>query len=548
VLRSSLYPSLSRRRFVALLVAASAGSLLRFSSATAAAQTSAPSGQASIRFADDADSLLAGVAGSARSSWIFSSIANGLTRLHQPDLAVDKDLATDWTVSADGRTYTFTLAPNVTWHDGQPFSPDDVVFTYQLFSQPTRPGPLPPDLAVIDGATAFKAGQASTISGISVLSPSQLSIILTQPSNMFLAVTATRKILPRHLLEDVAPPDIDKSPFARKPVYTGAFMVDDWKSGESITLKAYPSSFAGSPRLSEILIRPIPDPATAIATLQTNGVQLSDIVPDQFGAFSGDSSYSTMQLAGLLSWYLQFNLTNPLFADPLVREAIGHAIDRQTILDSLLGGKAELSTGIVSPTSWLYDPTLPTLDYDPSKAAALLDQAGFVQGPDGVRAKGDLRLDFGLMDIVRTNDWALAMQPMLMAVGVKFTIEQVEFGTWISRMAQKQYDSTIGGWNNGLFDPRGDLQAHFQTPRATDSTGYVNPQVDQLFQQASTLTDRDQEQATYAQIQQLAARDVVYIPLWRPRDLYAVRTSLSIPTVMTTPEMYARAAEWSASA
>jgi peptide/nickel transport system substrate-binding protein len=507
-----------------------------------------PTGQTSIRFADDADSLLAGVAGSARSSWIFSTVANGLTRLHQPDLAVDKDLATDWSVSSDGKTYTFTLASNATWHDGQPFSADDVVFTYQLFSHATRPGPLPPDLAVIEGAAAFKSGQAQSISGIKVVSPNQLTFTLTQASNMFLAVTAIRKILPQHLLKDTPPADIDKSVFARKPVYTGPFKIDEWKSGESITLTAYPQSFAGAPRLNQIIIRPIPDPATAIATLQTNGVQLSDVAPDQFGTFSSDSSYKTMQLAGLLSWYLQFNMTNPMFADVAVREAIGHAIDRQTIIDSLLSGKAELSTGIASPTAWLFDPTLPVLDYNPDKSRSMLDAAGWSAGSDGVRTKGDMRLDFKLMDIVRTNDWALAMQPMLQAIGATFTIEQVEFGTWISRMAQKQYDTTIGGWNNGLFDPRGDLQAHFQTGRATDGTGYSNPQVDQLFKQALTLTDRDQEKQIYSQIQQLVAKDVVYVPLFRPQDLYAVRSGLNIPSVTTTPEMYDRAREWTAGA
>jgi peptide/nickel transport system substrate-binding protein len=92
----------------------------------------APSGQASLRFADDADSLLAlaGAASSARAGWIFSFTANGLTRLHQPDLAVDKDLAQEWTTSPDGKTYTFTLNPNIKWHDGQAFSAADVVFSY----------------------------------------------------------------------------------------------------------------------------------------------------------------------------------------------------------------------------------------------------------------------------------------------------------------------------------------------------------------------------------------------------------------------------------
>lgn len=515
-----------------------------------AAATAAQTGgnQAITRFVDEPDTLFAPAARSARASWVLSFIANGLTKLRQPDMEVVPDLAESWEISDDGLTYTFSLRDGVLWQDGEPFGPEDVTFTFELVAHPAYPGVLESSLATIAGAQAFKDGEAEEISGLQIVNGNQVQFTLTEPSALFLATAAVEKILPRHLLADAAPAEVDRHPFARQPIYTGPFRLETWTPAESLTFTAFPDSFAGAPRLDSLITRIIPDPASALAEVRAGGVQLSDVPPDQFDSFADDEAFRPMELAGLLGWFLQFDLvTTPLFSDPLVRQAMYHAIDREGIIDALFGGRAEERISMASPLSWIFNPNVPRFPFDVDMANALLDEAGWMLGDDGVRAKDGDRLEFTLMTISRTNEWAVALQPFLEAVGIRYEIEQVEFGTWISRMVVGEYEGTIGGWSNGILDPRGDLQTHYRSPRPVDATGYDNEEVNDLFAQASVRTSREEEKPLYDEIQMIAEGTPVYVHLWRPLDLLVAQANLILPEVQTVPELYARVPEWEVS-
>jgi peptide/nickel transport system substrate-binding protein len=504
----------------------------------------APTGEIIISLGEP-DTLLSGAIQSAVGGNIMRFIANGLTKLSQPSMEPEADLATEWQVSEDGKIYTFTLHEGVLWQDGQPFSVDDVVFSYQLWSHPEWPGPLDPSLAVIDGATAFKEGTAQAISGIEAVDAKTVRFTLTDPVTSFLATTATWQLLPKHILSSVAPADAAKDPFAQKPVYTGPFMVEEWRQGEGITFRAFPDSFVGAPKLDAIITRTIPDPATLIADLQTGGVNLAFVTPDQYETFVSDSAYQTQEIAGVAGWFFAFDLTLPLFSDPRVRQAISHAIDRATIIQALLLGRAEPGHSVASPLSWIYNPNVPKFEYDVDKAKALLDEAGWVAGSGGVRAKDGQELSFKLNLTARTRDWAVAVQPYLEAVGIKYEINEMEFGTWIEQNAVGKHQASLSGWFNFIIDPRADLQNHFESPRPTDATGYKNDEVDALFKQARTVLTRDEEKPLYDQIQMIAEGDAVYAYLWRPQDLLVLGGDFVLPEVQTQSELYARAPEWS---
>jgi peptide/nickel transport system substrate-binding protein len=218
---------------------------------TTAAASAAPTavgkagGQAIIAFGEP-DTLLMSESRSLVSAYIRSFIANGLVRLKYPDMTVVEDLADKYSVSPDARTYTFELHPGVKWQDGQPFSSDDVKFSFEYFCHPDNPHPLTDDMANVVGAKEFKAKQATEISGLKA-SPDHVEIALNAPSNSFLVNVATAIILPRHVLQDVAPADYPKHAFARQPIYTGPFKVDEWKSGESISYSAFADHFRGRP-------------------------------------------------------------------------------------------------------------------------------------------------------------------------------------------------------------------------------------------------------------------------------------------------------------
>ena len=378
---------------------------------TTAAQ-SAPTGEIIVSLGEP-DTLLSGAIQSAVGGNIMRFIANGLAKLGQPSMDAEPDLASAWEVSEDGTTYTFTLHDGVRWQDGQPFSADDVIFSYGLWAHPEWPGPIDPNLSVIAGADEYKAGSAPTISGIEVVDPATVRFTLTAPTPSFLANAATFQLLPKHILENVPPADAAKDPFATKPIYTGPFQVEEWKQGEGITFRAFSDSFAGAPKLDAIITRTIPDPATLVADLQTGGVNLAFVTPDQYETFKSDAAYQTAEIAGVAGWFFAFDTNLPFFSDPNVRKAISHAIDRQTIIDTLLLGRAEPGHSVASPLSWIYNPDVPKFEYDVDQANALLDAAGWVTGSNGVRAKDGQDFTFKLNLTARTRDWAVAVQPYL---------------------------------------------------------------------------------------------------------------------------------------
>jgi peptide/nickel transport system substrate-binding protein len=509
-----------------------------------AAQDAVGEGGEIIISLGEPDTLLSGAIQSAVGGNIMRFIANGLTKISQPSMEAEPDIASEWQVSEDGLVYTFTLREGVLWQDGQPFSVQDVLFSFGLWAHPEWPGPLDPSLAVIEGATAYKEGQATEISGITAPDETTVQFTLTQPVAGFLAGVATSQLLPRHILENVPPADAAKDPFAQKPVYTGPFMVEEWRPGEGITFRAFPDSFVGPPKLDAIITRTIPDPATRIAELQSGGLNLAFVSPDQFETFAGDSAYQTQEIAGVVGWFLAFDLTNPLFSDPRVRQAMSHAVDRASIIEALFLGKAEPDHSIASPLSWIYNPNVPKFEYDVDRAKALLAEAGWQAGDGGLLTKNGQTFEFTLNVTATTRDWAVALQPFLEEVGIRYEVNELEFGTWIEQQAVGKHQGSFSGWFNFIIDPRSDLQAHFESPRPTDSTGYSNPEVDALFVQARSALDRETEKQLYDQIQEIAEGDAVYVYLWRPQDLMVLAGDFVLPAVQTQSELYARAPEW----
>jgi len=510
---------------------------------TAPAAAAGSGGQAVISFGEP-DTLLASESRALVGAYIRSFIANGLVRLKFPDMTVVEDLASKYALSQDGKTYTFDMQPGVKWQDGQPFSTDDVKFTFEYLTHPGNPHPLTDDFANVVGARDFKAGQATEISGLKV-SPDHVEIALTAPSPSFLVNVATATMMPKHVLQGVAPADFPKHPFARQPVYTGAFKVDEWKSGESLTYSAFPDYFKGRPKLDKVVQRIFPDPTTAVTELRSGGVQQAFIAnPDQYLQFQSDSNYSTQELAGTLGWFFSWDMTNQTFpfAEKDFRVAVSRAVDRETLVKALFRGLAEPGHSLASPLSWIYNPNIPMYDYDPDQSRQLLDGLGWMVGSDGIRVKNGQRLEYAMMVTTTTRDWFLAIQPMLQAVGIGISnVDVVDFGTWISRLAVGKYESTMNGWGNFAIDPRADLAAHFWSPTKAargDGTGYKNDQVDQLFAQAAQATSRDDEKRLYDQIQMLAEGDCVYAYLFRPKQLGASTTNLTLPSAKIQAEIY----------
>jgi peptide/nickel transport system substrate-binding protein len=474
-------------------------------------------------------------------------IANALVKTGYPSFEVEPDLAESWEVSEDSRVHTFTLRSGVTWQDGEPFTAEDVKFTYDLVTKAEWPGGLDSYFAQIEGATEHKAGEAEELTGVQVIDESTVEITLVQPDALFLASAASRqRILPKHLLESIAAADVDKSEFARKPVYTGAYIVEEWRDGESITFRANESYFGGKPNIDTLVARFIADEATANAELTSGGLDVGVVSPDLLAAYEGDSNFAIQQLPGLRIIFLQFDLTLPMFSDPRVRQALGHAIDRQTVIDALLLGKGEVGRSLITPLAWIFNEDAPQYSFDLEASAALLDEAGWTLGEDGVRVnEAGERLAFTLTVPTAYRQDGLAVQPFLEAIGVEATIEELGAGQVTGPLAIGEFQATINAWNNFIIDPRADLQRWFQNPKPVETTGYKNDEVDALFVEARAELDQEAEKAIYFEIQNLVETDAPLVYLWREQDLLVSNQRVSVPEVSSLAELYARIPEWS---
>jgi peptide/nickel transport system substrate-binding protein len=476
-------------------------------------------------------------------------IANGLTVLAYPSFDVQPDLATEWTVSDDGLTYVFTLREGVTWHDGEAFTADDVKFTFDLVTHPEFAGALDSYFINIDGATAHKDGTVDTVTGITVIDDTHIQFVLTQPDTLFLSSALSRqRILPQHILGSIAPVDVDKSEFTRLPIYTGPYKVESWQAGESISFSANPNYYGGVANIPSVVARFIPDAAAAHADLQTGALSLGTTSPELFDSFVNDDNFTTQDLPGLRVVTLQFDLNLPLFADIRVRQAISHAIDRDTVIQALYLGRAEVAVNYIPPQSWVNNPDVVTFPYDPDRANQLLEEAGWTREGDGVRtdANGN-ELAFTLTVQTAVAQDALAIVPFIEAIGFKVTINQLGAGQITGPLKVGEYEATIVQWNNFIIDPRADLQRTFQNPRPTDSTGYRNDTVDALFGEARAATDRETETQLWFELQALVANDAPVVYLWRQHDLLVVNNAVTVPEVTVISELYARIPEWTLS-
>ena len=307
----------------------------------------------------DASTLLPPLASDAASFAIISLVYNGLVK-YDGDLTLIGELAESWEVSPDGLTITFKLRRGVKWHDGAPFTAQDVLFTYQVMVDPKTP-------------TAY-SGDYLQVKKAEALDDYTFRVTYPQPFAPALG-TWGLSILPRHLL---AGQDITKSPLGRHPIGTGPYKFKEWRAGEKIALTYNPDYFEGRPYLNGYIYLVKPDLATMFLELKAGNLDRMGLTPLQYTRQTDYPKFTRLyQQVSLhprpFSYiYLGYNLEDQRFADRRVRQALTYAINKKEIIDGVLLGLGEEAYGPYKPGAWYYNPNVPKFSYDPEKARALL--------------------------------------------------------------------------------------------------------------------------------------------------------------------------------
>jgi peptide/nickel transport system substrate-binding protein len=445
---------------------------------------------------------------------LVALIFSGLTRADERGV-IQPDLATRWEISGDGGIYTFFLRDDVTWHDGAPFTAADVVFTIGLIQDPAYQG------------TAFLSDMWRTVA-VEALDDHTVRFRLREPFAPFLDYT-TMGLLPAHILRSVGPGRLAESDYNGWPIGTGPFKVED-VTALNIVLLPYEGHYGAAPYLERLEFRFYPDTPSVFEAYKRGEVQgIARVLPEYLDLVRKDDDLA-LYSAPLAGYNLVLlNLDRPIFQGSDVRRAMMYALDRQKLVADVLGGQGIVIHSPILPLSWAYDPNVAKYAYDPAKARALLNDAGWYdQDGDGIREQGAFRLEFALAtnedDPVRVA-LVQAISAQLRDVGIQANPTLVPLDALVGEQLRlRRFDAVVTGWQQLPPDP--DPYPYWHSSQATEDgfnfAGYVSEDTDHVLAAARYATDPVERAALYREFQAYFVEDVPALLLYQPVYTYAV--------------------------
>jgi len=463
----------------------------------------------------DVSGFLTAVTSDSASHTAAGYVFNGLVR-YDKNLKLEGELAESWEVSPDGRKITFHVRKGVTWHDGKPFTSEDVMFTYRKMIDPNTPTAYAEDFRQVTHAS----------------NPDPYTFVVEYEKPFAPALASWgMHVLPKHLLAEY--PDISRSPANKKPVGTGPFRFLEWKTGEKTVFEANPDYFEGRPYLSRVITRVIPDPATMFLELKSGGLDMMGLTPLQYTRQTETEgfrkSFNKYRYLSFGYTYLGFRLSHPLFSDRRVRQAFAYAINKKELIDGVLFGLGQEATGPYKPGTWAYNPDVKKYPYDPERAKALLAEAGWKDTDgEGVREKGERKFAFTVLTNAGNESrakTAAIIQQSLAAVGIRMEIRTLEWSAFINEFVDKRkFDAVILGWSISQDPDQYDIWSSKKTgPKELNFVGFADAEVDRLLEEGRRTFDIEKRKKAYFRIQEILAEEQPYVFLYYPDSLPAVQ-------------------------
>jgi peptide/nickel transport system substrate-binding protein len=464
--------------------------------------------------AGEPSGLIPMIAGESAASAIASHIFNSLLK-YDRNLELEGELAKSWKVSRDQKTITFRLKPDLKWADGKPLTSADVLFTWQLVTDDKTRTPYGADYKLV-----VKAETPDALT---------FRVSYAQPYAPAMDSWAGLQILPKHLL---AGQDINTTAFARKPIGSHYYQLDEWKNGERISLTRNPNATQGPPRIDRLVSRFIPDPASQFLELMADNIDVMNLNPIQYARIVPARPEMTRKIAlykelGNGYTYLGFNLKHEPFNDVRVRQAINYAIDKQELIDGVLLGLGEPVASPYKPGTRWVNPQLKPYPYDPEKAKALLKQAGFEDHDgDGILDRDGKPLSFEIL----TNQnkqremSAVLIQRRLKEIGIDVRIRVLEWASFLGRYIKTgDFDVVVLGWSLSLDPDQYSIWHSSQTkPGQFNFINYSNPEVDKLLEQGRLELDPERRMKIYHEFSRILLEDSPIVYLYEGYGLPAI--------------------------
>ena len=437
---------------------------------------------------------------------------NGLTRKGENFDPVP-DLAEKFELSLDFKTFTFYLRPNVKFHNGRMLSAADVKYTFTTMM--TR---------------GFKSSKRAELER-------DIASIETDAGNP-LKITFQCKTPCPGLANAILPvgiiPEGTSDQQARRPVGTGPFKFENYTEDQEVILTGFDEYFEGAPSIKRLAVRIIPDNSTRESELQKGSADLAinaDFDPVTVETLRKSSGIKVEVTDGTNITHLGVNLQDPILKDRRVRQALAYAMDREVIIRDVLLGQAKPARSVLPPSQWAFEPNVTVYNYDPDKARRLLSEVG----------KSNLKLSLKTSPLSVSRKIGEILQEQMRRVGVELELQSLERQKLTDDMTQGNFqlylNTLVGGNQNPdifkLVYGSGSIP-----PNGQNRSRYINPQLDQLLDDAQTAP-RERRKEIFSQVQKILAEDLPQIYLWYPATIVVYRDRIS--NVKVDPS-----ADWSA--
>ena len=450
---------------------------------------------------------------------VCDNIYENLVTYEAGSTAVRPQLATSWTVTDDGLTWTFHLRADVRFHDSTPFDAQAMVFSLgrQLYEEH-------PQHEVHGSYQYWKDMEMdSIIKHLEAPDDSTFVIRLHEANATFLAT------LGMNFCAAVSPAAVRRygDDYFKHPVGTGPFKFVEWRKDERIVLERNDDYWGQAPALSRLVFKPIHDATVRYLELSSGDIHgFDNVSPEFIEEIRSNDQLQLLTQPGMNVGYLAMNMDKPPFDNRKVRLALNHAIDKQSLVANFYTGLAVPAVNPLPPMLWGYNDKIEAYPYDPVLARELLKEAGLENG---------FETELWAMPVPRPympqpGKIAQAIQANLTAVGIRAQIVQWEWGTYLQKIQNGEHPMCLLGWTGDNGDPDNFLYVLLDKTAATvpaqNVAFYRSDELHEVLVTARTLADKSQRTAAYHRAQEIIHRDVPWVPLVHVTQTAAFRKNV----------------------
>ena len=428
---------------------------------------------------------------------VYRNIYDNLVT-RDPSGAIVPQVAASWAAASDTEV-DFQLRDDITFHDGTPLTADDVVFSVKRITNPEFKSP--------------QLGQFSKIIGADATGTHSVRLTTDGPYPVLLAQLVKLSIVSRAYAERVGDEELNL-----KPMGSGPYKFVEWRKGVKVVLERNDGYWRGEPPFASVEFAAVPDAATRLADLRTGKADLVvGLNPDDALQLQGSDGVEVRSAPTERVGYLMMNTQGGPLVDKRVRRAIAHAIDRQLIIDALLGGYSQVTNQLLTPAHFGYIEGLDWHEYDPDMAKSLLAEAGHGDG-----------LEIEIITAPPFDQRIIqAMQQQLADVGVSLKISMSDMATFLARRRADPEgfgDTVFGRWSCACQDADGVLFAMFHSDSVWSK--YANPELDKWLVAGRSTLDEAERTAAYTEAHAIIREETPSIPLYQAAAIYGAKSNL----------------------